>query len=84
MCGGESGWWWIEKLKFLLVSTEVMKFQKLKQLEFMMSYPHFPPHSQRIDVFTRKESLFLAIFFFPRRVNLELLISDNSVRYQPF
>lgn len=69
--------WYIEKLTFLLVSTEVMKFQKWKQLE-LMSYTHFPPHSQRINVFTQKNGLFSAIFFFFQRADLELPNSDIS------
>lgn len=35
----EREWWWAVKLKLLLVSMEVMKFQKRKQLELVMSFP---------------------------------------------
>lgn len=50
----EEEWWGTEELKFLLCSTEIMKCQKLKLLELMLPCSHFPPHSQRIDVFTEK------------------------------
>lgn len=56
-----------EKLRDLLVSTEVMKFQKRKQPELTMSsYTPFPLYSRRTNVFTQKKSLFSAVFFFSR------------------
>jgi hypothetical protein len=57
-------WWWIEKLKFLLVSTKVMKSQKLKPLELIVPTPISHPLPKDQCVYTEKAFSFVTFCVF--------------------
>jgi len=79
--GGGGVWQKAEIFAGVYWGCEISEMKTARVNVVLLPLPTPLPKDQ---CFYTEKSLFFAIFFFVRRVNLELLISDGEICYQPF